>query len=181
MSSRSELAKRLLASKEYAEGLVAADSKNTIAFQLRVMQEDRGWTQQELAERADMGQSQISAYLNGYDSYNVATLRRLAAAFDVSLVIAFEAFYRLANRVPSRSASEEFSIPGRLDDRLLRQMATYTVNDVFGHSCSGAGSTWSGVPEMSAGSTNETATIDDGVLTQRNDELVTRTGVQYVA
>lgn len=179
-NKKSDLAKRLLASKEYAEGLVAADSKNTIAFQLRVMQEDRGWTQQEVAQRADMGQSQISAYLNGYDSYNVATLRRLASAFDVSLVIAFETFKRLADRVAFRSAEDEFSIPSRLDDRGLREMATYTVDDVLNH----ADSTWRQVSEMSAGRTGETTLIGDGLITGHSDELVAAwgtVGVKIVA
>ncbi len=127
-NKRSDISKRILASKEYAEGLVTADTRNAIAFQLSVMQEERGWTQQELADRAGMGQSQISSYLNGYDSYSVATLRKLASAFDVSLVVSFEAFSKLADRLGNRT-ERDFAIPSRLDDRALRDQATHTLAD----------------------------------------------------
>lgn len=116
-SDKTKIAKRLLRDQEFAEGLVAADSKNAISFQLRAMQQDRGLNQNELAQLAGMRQSQISSYLNGYDSYNVGTLRRLAKAFDVSLVISFESFGDLVDRIARRDGA--VVSPRRTDDPQL--------------------------------------------------------------
>ncbi len=64
-----------------------------IASQIKALREQRGWTQQSLAERAEMKQSRVSAMENvNYSSWNVRTLRRLARAFDVALNVEFKSF-----------------------------------------------------------------------------------------
>jgi HTH-type transcriptional regulator / antitoxin HipB len=59
--------------------------------QIRLIRESRGWTQEELAQRAGMKQPQISALENIYvpTDVTVETLRRLARAMDVRLSIGF--------------------------------------------------------------------------------------------
>lgn len=59
--------------------------------QIRLIREARGWTQEELAQRAGMRQPQISALENIYcpTDVTVETLRRLARALDVRLAIGF--------------------------------------------------------------------------------------------
>ena len=64
-----------------------------VASQIKALREQRGWTQQYLAERSNMKQSRISAMEDvHYSSWNVRTLRRLARAFDVALNVEFKSF-----------------------------------------------------------------------------------------
>lgn len=87
-----------LESKEFRDALVEADLANGILFQVKAMLEDRGWTQEELAEKAGTAQPVISKYLKGYENFSVKTLRKLASAFDVSFTSRFERFSDLAKR-----------------------------------------------------------------------------------
>lgn len=64
-----------------------------IATQIKVLREDREWTQSKLAELAGMKQERISILENvNYESWSVKTLKRLAKAFDLRLSIKFESF-----------------------------------------------------------------------------------------
>lgn len=94
---RSQLLEHL-ESKEFRDALVEADLANGILFQMQAMLEDRGWTQEQLAEKAGTAQPVISKYLKGYENFSIKTLRKLASAFDVSLTTRFERFSDLANR-----------------------------------------------------------------------------------
>ena len=64
-----------------------------IATQIKVLREQRGWTQAELALRAGMRQSRIAVIENvNYSAWTVDTLCRLAKAFDLTLSVKFESF-----------------------------------------------------------------------------------------
>lgn len=64
-----------------------------IATQLKVLREDREWTQQHLAEETGMKQERISVLEDvNYDSWTIKTLKRFAKAFDLRLSIKFESF-----------------------------------------------------------------------------------------
>lgn len=64
-----------------------------IATQIRTLREQRGWTQQKLAEEAGMKQERISVLEDvNYSSWTAKVLRRLAQAFDLRLTIKFEEF-----------------------------------------------------------------------------------------
>lgn len=64
-----------------------------IATQIKVLREQRGWTQQRLAEEAGMKQARISVLEDvNYSSWTANVLRRLAKAFDLRLTIKFEEF-----------------------------------------------------------------------------------------
>lgn len=52
---------------------------------IRMLRQERKWTQAELAERINIQQKQISAYETGQNSPSTDILIRLAEAFDVSL------------------------------------------------------------------------------------------------
>ncbi len=83
---------------------------SSIALQIKALRLKRGWTQTELGERAGgMKQSRISDMENvDYSSWSVATLRRLAKAFDLPLDVSFESWGKFADDVMglSRSALE---------------------------------------------------------------------------
>jgi transcriptional regulator with XRE-family HTH domain len=76
--------------RSYRESFVSSHLSGNIAAQIALMRGSRGWSQEDLAERADMKQSRISLMENpSYEGFNLKTLRRLAAAFDVALIVRF--------------------------------------------------------------------------------------------
>lgn len=89
----SELAERLaeeFGDAEYAHAYLEEHGNLLLAAQIKVIREQRGWTQKELAKRAGMLQARISALENvEYDAWTVNTLRKLAKAFDVGLNVSF--------------------------------------------------------------------------------------------
>jgi transcriptional regulator with XRE-family HTH domain len=92
----SELTERLRIEfrDEETRHIYADDFLNTyIASQLKVLREDREWTQRFLAERTGMRQERISVLEDvNYEAWSVKTLIRLAKAFDLRLSIKFESF-----------------------------------------------------------------------------------------
>lgn len=79
--------------REYRGSYAESFLDTSIATQIRVIREQRGWTQAQLAEAAGMLQSRISALENAnYSKWSIGTLKRLARAFDVPLNVAFGTF-----------------------------------------------------------------------------------------
>ncbi len=74
---------------EYADQFLDA----SIALQITTLRQERQLTQQELGDLAGMKQSRISTMEKiDYSSWSVRTLRRLARALDLPLVIRFESW-----------------------------------------------------------------------------------------
>lgn len=111
----SELAENLrseFCDKEYRHAYADEFLNSYIATQIKVLREQRGWSQERLAQEADMKQSRISLLENvGYSSWSISTLKRLAEAFDLTLRVSFESFgSRLTDVVRfSRESLERFS------------------------------------------------------------------------
>lgn len=100
------------ARRDYAE--IFLDS--SIALQIKALRLQRGWSQEVLAEKAGMKQSRISAMEQAdYSGWSLRTLRRLAAAFDLALVVRFESFGTLLDDVTSMSR-EGLERPSFADD-----------------------------------------------------------------
>lgn len=77
--------------KEYRQVYAEGFSDSKIATQIKVLREQRGWTQQQLADAAGMRQSRIATMEDvNYSSWSIRTLRRVAAAFDVWLDVEFK-------------------------------------------------------------------------------------------
>jgi transcriptional regulator with XRE-family HTH domain len=118
----SEKLKRLwsrLSSKTYRDAFVGAHLSNTIAAQISTMREDRGWTQHELAVAAEMKQSRSPVLEDpNNESLSIKTLRRVAAAFDVALIVRFAAFSEAA-RWASASSSDKYSVPAFENDAVF--------------------------------------------------------------
>lgn len=86
-----------MARKPYRDGYVSASIPDTIAAQITKLRNARGWAQTELARRAGMKQSRISALEDpNWDNVETGTLERIASAFDVALVVRFAPFSELA-------------------------------------------------------------------------------------
>lgn len=89
---------RRLADKEYRDSFVASNIANTVASQINALREQRGWTQKDLAKRAGMAQSRISSLEDpNLENFEIVTLKRLASAFDVAVVVRFVPFSELAS------------------------------------------------------------------------------------
>lgn len=92
----SELANKLATEfhdKDYAHSYVNQYYDMAIAAQVKVLREQRGWSQEELAANAGMKQERISLLENvDYSAWTLKTLRQLAEAFDVAVHVSFEDF-----------------------------------------------------------------------------------------
>lgn len=79
--------------KEYAHAYMEEFSNMAIAAQIKVLREQREWTQKELAYASGMKQERICALEDiDYDAWTIKTLRKLSKAFDLTLKISFEKF-----------------------------------------------------------------------------------------
>jgi transcriptional regulator with XRE-family HTH domain len=77
----------------YRHSFVESHVDSSLATQIQVLREQRKLTQAQLAEAAGMKQSQISR-LERFDnsSWQLRTLRRVARALDLALVVRLESF-----------------------------------------------------------------------------------------
>lgn len=102
-SEREQLWERLR-DKPYRDGLLQAEINNGLAFQIRALQRDRGWTQAELGEKVGVRQALISQWEDpNYGRYTLSSLRKLASAFDVALLVRFAPYRELADWIIERT------------------------------------------------------------------------------
>jgi transcriptional regulator with XRE-family HTH domain len=101
---------------EYRKAFVASQINIGIPFQIRGLMKAHGWTQEKLAERADMAQPRISAMLKpGKVRPNIETLRRLASAFDCGLLVRFAPYGELV-KWSDQFDPDNFRVPSFQDD-----------------------------------------------------------------
>jgi len=87
-----------LKNKKYREAFVAELITTGIPFQIKALreQEQRKWTQKDLGDRCGIAQETISRLEDpNYGKLNLGTLKRLASAFDVALMVRFVPFSEL--------------------------------------------------------------------------------------
>lgn len=95
MSNREEV-RQSLKDPEYRREWAGEHVGVGLAFQLRALREDRGWTQTKLGELSRTKQETLSQWENpNYGNYTLKTLKRLAAAYDVGLLVRFVRFGEL--------------------------------------------------------------------------------------
>jgi transcriptional regulator with XRE-family HTH domain len=95
MKIRDRLLNRFRSFK-YRHGYVDEFTDAYIATQIKVLREQRGLNQTALGELAGMKQSQISELEDVNNrSWKVRTLKKLARAFDLVLIVRFEQFGRV--------------------------------------------------------------------------------------
>jgi transcriptional regulator with XRE-family HTH domain len=71
-----------------------------LAFQIRAMRDREQWNQQDLADRIGTNQNGVSRLENPfYGKATLTTLKRVATAFDVALIVRFVPFSQLADWV----------------------------------------------------------------------------------
>lgn len=87
-----------LADKDYRDVFVEENIGMGLAYQIRALRERETWTQEQLGKLTDKAQETISQLENpAYRAYTLKTLRRLAAAFDVGLLVRFVPFSELVD------------------------------------------------------------------------------------
>src|SRR5262249_12867648 len=84
--------------KEYRHGLIAAQIEVDLPLQLKALRKQRGWSQPEMERRTGMKQSRFPLMERpGGAHFTLDTLRRLAEAFDVALIVRFAPFSEFLN------------------------------------------------------------------------------------
>lgn len=96
LKSTADFVLRLLTKKKARDAYVFEHIRNGVAFQLRAMRDERGWSQDDLAKAAKTGRTTITRLENpNNDRLTLKTLLGLASALDVALLIKFVPFSRL--------------------------------------------------------------------------------------
>lgn len=134
-----------LTDAEFRHLYVSDQIRELLAMQIRLTREQRGWTQAELGERAGMAQVRVSL-LEDPDNAGMTlrTLKRLAKAFDVALVVRFAPFSELVEWTTELSfddlAPESFTKDAGLhrEGRRLRS-STPTTGEHFGPEAESSG------------------------------------------
>src|SRR5690348_9500235 len=99
--------------KAYSEAFVEAEIATTIPFQIRALRRERNWTQTDLANQTGQHQKTIRDFENpdiGPGSIN--SLRKIAAAFDVGLIVRFAPFSELVDWSARMTRASHF-VPSR--------------------------------------------------------------------
>jgi HTH-type transcriptional regulator/antitoxin HipB len=142
VNTNSSLITELL-DKSYRDAYVASQIRIGLPFQIRALRVSRGWTQAELAKRAEMSQPRIAEIEKGKRSLNIETLLRLASAFDIGLDVFFTSFGDLVDHKESfqpdsfrvLSFTDEIAATQRLaknQNAETTSVITYNVDTVAG-------------------------------------------------
>jgi transcriptional regulator with XRE-family HTH domain len=111
-----------LEDKAYADAFCEAEIATTLPFQIRAMRKERGWRQEDLARITQQKQKTISDFENpNYARFSLNSLRRLASAFDVALIVRFAPFSELVDWASTLSSEKLNAPPRGKDARLKRQ------------------------------------------------------------
>lgn len=79
-----------LEDKEYRDAFIEAEIRTGLAYRIRVLRKSRGLSQEALGHLVGMTQGTIGRLEDpDYGKFTLSTLIKLAAAFDVALVIKF--------------------------------------------------------------------------------------------
>lgn len=93
---RAKLIARL--NEKNIDDFVSADIDVGISFQIRAIREQRGWSQQKLADLAGKKQPWIAKLESPYKGYSLQTLKELASVFKVGLLVRFVPISELVER-----------------------------------------------------------------------------------
>jgi transcriptional regulator with XRE-family HTH domain len=113
---------KALQDEDYRHAYDEEFANSRMATQIKVIREQReGMTQAQLAEKAGMKQSRISALENvDYSAWSISTLRRLARALGVRLSFEFESWGELLSEV-DRFNREALQRPDFENDRAFEE------------------------------------------------------------
>jgi len=108
-----------LKDKEYRDLFVANEINIGVPYQIRALREKKGWAQKRLGDETGKAQAVISQLEDpNYGRFTLATLRRLASAFDVGLMVRFVPFSELVDKAANLD-SEDVAVPSFDEDSNL--------------------------------------------------------------
>lgn len=100
-----------LRDKTYREAHVASQIELGLPLQVRALRRSRGWTQEQFAKALGMSQPRVAEIEKpGRRRFNLETLLRIAAAFDVALEVRFVSFSKLIQH-EERFDPEHYDVP----------------------------------------------------------------------
>jgi transcriptional regulator with XRE-family HTH domain len=100
LSSRFALVARLKRSRKARKQFVESHVANGTAFQIKATRDALGWTQEKLAAEAEMNQNAIYRLESpAVGRPTLTTLKRIAAAMDVGLIVRFVPFSEMVDWV----------------------------------------------------------------------------------
>jgi AbrB family looped-hinge helix DNA binding protein len=106
--------------EQYLEGFL----NTRIAAQIKMLREARKLSQAGLAKRIGTTQPGISALENvDYTSWSLRTLKKLAKAFDVALIVKFESFSKALDDITGFSA-ESLAVPSFAKDPIFHSKSS---------------------------------------------------------
>lgn len=128
-TSRKKQIVQSLQSKAAREAFVESQIETGVSFQIRANREARKWSQAELANRAEKKQPFI-AKMEGpnHGAPNLRTLRELAAAFDVALIVRFVPFSEVVDWV-ANLPGKDLSAASFSEDQALSSPTLSVVRD----------------------------------------------------
>ena len=94
-----------LADKTRREAFVASHLSNNTGSQIFALREARGWSQDKFAAEVGMAQPRISVLEAGCDC-SLRTLKRIAATYDVALIVRFVPFSELVDWIAGLSEDQ---------------------------------------------------------------------------
>lgn len=81
---------------EYREAFVSEHIDTGIPFQLKALRNQRDWTQKDFEKHSGVKQAEMSRYENvNYAKFTLSTLKKLASAFDIGIMVRFVSFSEL--------------------------------------------------------------------------------------
>jgi len=120
---------------------VESHISKTLAFQTRALREKEGWSQQSLAEKIGSNQNAVYRAENpNYGKQTTTTLKKIAAAFDVALIVRFVPFSELTDWVSGTPrtidglTTEALTVPSfeaEEKDGVFDQTPTPTANEGY--------------------------------------------------
>lgn len=112
------------ADREYRESYAEESLKTSVAVQIQIIRDQRGWNQERLAKETGTTQSAISRLENANNSsWNIKTLLNTAFALGTRLHISFETFGSLIEQVESFSRGHLQRPSFEEDPKILRWSA----------------------------------------------------------
>lgn len=135
INKRKQMLIESLKNKEYRDEYVSAGIDVGIAFQikaLREQQQPKSWTQTDLATRANMHQERIHELEDPSHSPTIRTLKKLAAAFDVGLIVRFVPFSDLVKWDINLSA-KSLEIPSFEQEDYFKETEEEIIIDAYSY------------------------------------------------
>lgn len=119
--------------KEYRDGYISDAISDRIAIQIASLRQDRGWTQTQLAEKIGTQQTAICRHESGENAPTLSTLKKIASAYDVALVVKFVPFseFLSGESEPIDRPIPSFSEDGMKETSVPRLISVSTKNPTW--------------------------------------------------